>query len=156
MKKKLLIVIPSTLVVLLIIVIYFAKSHSISPLSWGAHQPIYKTGEVAINGYDPVAYFKQNKAIEGSPEFSYNWQGADWRFATAKNMEHFKSKPVKYAPQFGGYCAFAVSKGFTSEINPSVYYMQNGKLYLFSNEEVLTEWKENEEVMRASAVENWN
>ena len=88
-------------------------------------------GDVAIKGYDPVAYFTQNQAIQGSEEFSYRWLGATWHFASAENRDLFVSQPVKYAPQYGGYCADGVSFGtITTNIDPKAWRIIEGKLYL--------------------------
>lgn len=88
-------------------------------------------GDVAIKGYDPVAYFTENKAIEGSPANSYRWLGAEWHFASAGNRELFIANPGKYAPQYGGYCADGVSFGtVTTNIDPQAWRIIDGKLYL--------------------------
>jgi YHS domain-containing protein len=88
-------------------------------------------GDVAIKGYDPVAYFTQNQAVEGSERFSYRWLGATWHFASAGNRELFKQEPVKYAPQYGGHCADGVSLGtITTNIDPKAWRIIQGKLYL--------------------------
>ncbi len=88
-------------------------------------------GDVAIKGYDPVSYFTANKAVEGSAEFSYRWLGAEWHFTSAENRDLFKADPVKYAPQYGGYCADGVSFGtITTNIDPKAWRIIDGKLYL--------------------------
>lgn len=88
-------------------------------------------GNVAIKGYDAVSYFTESKAVEGSAEFSYRWLGADWHFASAQNRDLFKADPVKYAPQYGGYCADGVSFGtITTNIEPKAWRIIDGKLYL--------------------------
>lgn len=88
-------------------------------------------GDVAIKGYDPVAYFTQQKAVEGSAEFSHRWLGAEWHFANAENRDLFIADPVKYAPQYGGYCADGVSFGtITTNIDPEAWRIIEGKLYL--------------------------
>src|SRR5512134_1991711 len=81
--------------------------------------PIYKySGGLALKGYDPVAYFNDGKAVEGSDQFTHEWNGANWRFASAEHRDAFASEPEKYAPQFGGYCAWAVSHGYTAKGDP--------------------------------------
>ncbi|MDP9812250.1 YHS domain-containing protein [Rhizobium tibeticum] len=88
-------------------------------------------GDVAIKGYDPVAYFTDNKAIEGSPAYAHQWLGAEWHFASAKNRDLFIADPGKYAPQYGGYCADGVSFGtVTTNIDPQAWRIIDGKLYL--------------------------
>lgn len=88
-------------------------------------------GDVAIKGYDPVAYFTQHEAVKGSGQFSYQWLGATWNFANAENRDLFARDPVKYAPQYGGYCADGVSLGtITTNIDPKAWRIIEGKLYL--------------------------
>jgi YHS domain-containing protein len=88
-------------------------------------------GDVAIRGYDPVAYFTENKAVEGSEKFSHKWLGATWHFASAENRDLFVTEPLKYAPQYGGHCADGVSLGtITTNIDPKAWRIIDGKLYL--------------------------
>jgi hypothetical protein len=88
-------------------------------------------GDVAIKGYDPVAYFTQNEAVKGSEEFSYRWLGATWHFASAEHRDLFAREPVRYAPQYGGHCADGVSFGtITTNIDPEAWRIIEGKLYL--------------------------
>jgi YHS domain-containing protein len=88
-------------------------------------------GDVAIKGYDTVAYFTENKAMEGSAKYSTRWLGASWYFASAENRDLFKDDPVKYAPQYGGHCADGVSLGtVTTNIDPKAWRIIEGKLYL--------------------------
>jgi YHS domain-containing protein len=86
---------------------------------------------VAIKGYDPVAYFTENRAMKGSEEFSYDWLGTPWYFANAKHREMFQRNPISYAPQYGGYCAGEVVGGsVTVDIDPEAFKIIDGKLYL--------------------------
>lgn len=85
---------------------------------------------VAIKGYDPVAYFEQQKPVKGSAEHSYQWQAATWHFASAENRQAFVDDPVKYAPQYGGWCAFAMARGKKVDIDPDAWAIVDDKLYL--------------------------
>lgn len=88
-------------------------------------------GDVAIKGYDTVAYFTQNQAVRGSEKFSYGWLGATWQFSSAENRDLFAREPVKYAPQYGGFCADGVSFGtITTNIDPKAWRIIESKLYL--------------------------
>jgi hypothetical protein len=88
-------------------------------------------GGIAINGYDPVAYFTKGRAMKGSEAFAHKWLGTPWHFANANHRDLFATDPVKYAPQFGGYCADGVAYGqSTANINPEAWRIINGKLYL--------------------------
>src|SRR5689334_10826486 len=88
-------------------------------------------GGVAIMGYDPVAYFTDNAAVRGSDQFSYDWLGTPWHFASLAHKQSFMSNPAKYAPQFGGYCAGEVAyDGVTVNVDPEAWRIIDGKLYL--------------------------
>src|SRR5262245_15678225 len=96
-----------------------------------ATNPINKNpAGVALKGYDPVAYFTENKPVKGLSEFAYEWMGAEWYFSSAANRELFMANPEKYAPQYGGYCAYAVSRGHTADISPNNWKIVEGRLYL--------------------------
>ncbi len=107
-----------------------------------ALSPINKTlfGGVAIDGYDPVAYFTVGKPVEGRKEFAHPWNGATWRFSSAANRELFAGEPAKYAPQYGGYCAYAVARGTTADIEPEMWTIRDGKLYLNYDAEIQSKW----------------
>jgi YHS domain-containing protein len=88
-------------------------------------------GGVAIMGYDPVAYFTDNRAVKGSEQYSYDWLGTPWHFASPEHMAMFVGDPIKYAPQYGGYCAGEVALGsVTINIDPEAFKIIDGKLYL--------------------------
>ena len=88
-------------------------------------------GGVAIMGYDPVAYFTDNRAVKGSEKYSYDWLGTPWHFASREHQEMFASEPIKYAPQYGGYCAGEVVAGsVTVDVDPNAFKIIDGKLYL--------------------------
>ena len=88
-------------------------------------------GGVAIMGYDPVAYFTDGRSMKGSEEFSYDWLGTPWHFASREHRDLFISEPIKYAPQFGGYCAGEVAlEGVTINVDPEAWRIIDGKFYL--------------------------
>ena len=104
--------------------------------------PVYTKGGVAIDGYDTVAYFTENKAVKGSSSFTHQWNGATWHFSSAKNLALFKAEPEKYAPQYGGYCAWAIAEKDTLfEIDPDRFDFYGGKLYLNYNKSTQKKWK---------------
>jgi hypothetical protein len=89
-------------------------------------------GNVAIQGYDPVAYFTESRAVQGSPDITQSWLGATWYFASTKHRDAFAAEPMSYAPQYGGFCAGSVSFGLvTDNIDPNSWRIIDGKLYLF-------------------------
>lgn len=121
-----------------------------------AEKPVNTTFTgVAIKGYDPVAYFLEGKPVKGDSDFSFNWNGAEWRFASAAHRDAFKADPVKYAPQYGGYCAWAVSRGYTAGIDPEAWKIVNGRLYLNYSLKVQEQWSADIPGNIAKAEENW-
>lgn len=96
---------------------------------------------VAINGYDPVAYFTDSKSVIGTKKYSYKWNGAEWYFANKSHLEMFENNPEKYAPQYGGFCAFGVTKNKLVSTDPNAWQIVNGKLYLCHTKEVHKLWE---------------
>jgi hypothetical protein len=96
---------------------------------------------VAVGGYDPVAYFTEKKPVAGSKDITLEHQGVMWRFASIANRDAFKADPDKYAPQYGGYCAWAVSQNYTAKGDPNAWTISNGKLYLNYNKSVQSTWE---------------
>ena len=97
----------------------------------------------AAEGYDVVAYFTDGKATKGDKKIIHEWNGAKWRFASAANRDAFAANPEKYAPQYGGYCAYAVSQGYTASIDPKAFSVVDGKLYLNYSPSVKQTWETN-------------
>jgi hypothetical protein len=97
---------------------------------------------VALKGHDPVAYFKQQKPVKGTAQFTHEWMGAVWRFSTAENRDAFAANPAQFAPQFGGYCAWAVSEGYTADVDPEAWKTVDGKLYLNYSKDVQKKWEQ--------------
>jgi YHS domain-containing protein len=119
--------------------------------------PVY-TGtfsNVAVSGYDPVAYFTNGRPVKGSTAFKVNFKGAEFLFANADNLAKFKANPSAYAPQYGGYCAWAVSQGYTASGDPTVWKIVSGKLYLNYDREIGTRWGKNISGHIRSANVNW-
>jgi YHS domain-containing protein len=96
--------------------------------------------DTAINGYDTVAYFTANKAVKGQDSLSTDWKGARWKFSTAANLELFKANPEKYAPQYGGYCAYGVTQGYLVKVDPEQFTVRDNKLYLNYDADVQAKW----------------
>lgn len=122
-----------------------------------AKDPVY-TGtfsSLAVSGYDPVAYFTEGKPVEGSGAYEYEWNGATWRFSNAGNLNSFKSSPQAYAPQYGGYCAWAVSQGYTASSVPDAWRIVDGKLYLNYSKGVQKTWAQDIPGNIVKADTNW-
>src|SRR4051794_10311495 len=94
-------------------------------------QPVFThSGDVAVRGYDVVAYQTDGKPVKGSPQFAAQWMGATWQFANASNRDAFQQAPETYAPQFGGYCVWSVGHNYTAPTDPEAWKVVHGKLYL--------------------------
>lgn len=117
--------------VLIIALVAFSVTFKVSPVSWALWGIVNTTDEVAIEGYDPVAYHREAKAIKGDASLEYRWNNVSWYFSSAENRALFQSNPEMYVPQFGGFCATAVSTGLTIDVNPEAWHVDNNKLYLF-------------------------
>ena len=126
-------------------------------LAFAAKAKIYSNSAtgVAINGYDPVAYFTDGKPVEGTDMHSLSWKGATWYFASAENKEIFEAMPEKYAPQYGGYCAYAVSYGSTATTAPEAWSIVDGKLYLNYSVGVQRRWNSDQQGYIKKANKNW-
>lgn len=118
---------------------------SIADPALAALDPIY-TGtfsNVALSGYDTVAYFTTGRPTKGEARYALTYKGAEFRFASAENLARFRANPAAYAPQYGGYCAWAVSQGYTASGDPTVWKIVEGRLYLNYNREIGERWSKN-------------
>ncbi len=109
----------------------------------------------AIRGYDPVAFFTEGKPVEGSRQFTHQWKGATWRFASAQNRDAFAVAPDKFAPQYGGYCAYGVANGYTVSTVPEAWSVVGGKLYLNYSLGVRADWLKDVPGYIRKADGNW-
>lgn len=109
----------------------------------------------AISGYDPVAYFTESKPVKGNKAFSYEWHDAIWLFASKATLDKFENDPEKYAPQYGGYCAYGCSNGYKASTQPDAWTIVDGKLYLNYNTKVKELWQEDREAFIQKADKNW-
>jgi len=115
----------------------------------------FASGGVAINGYDPVGYFTAGKPVRGSSKHTSSYNGATWRFASADSKAKFDAEPAKYAPQYGGYCAWAVAKGTTAKTDPDAWRIHKGKLYLNYNKSIQARWQKDIPSNVKQADANW-
>ena len=109
----------------------------------------------AIKGYDPVSYFTDDGPTEGKKELTHVWNAATWRFASKENQQAFAKNPEKYAPQYGGYCAWAVSQGYTASTDPLAWDITDGRLYLNYSKSVQTNWLVEKEANIDQGDINW-
>ena len=115
----------------------------------------YLEGELALSGYDPVAYFTDGKPVEGSANLEAVWDGATWRFANTDYKRAFLENPEKYAPQYGGFCAYAVSQGYTASADPHAWSIVDDKLYVNYNKAVRGLWNLRRSHYIKQGDQNW-
>ncbi len=123
-----------------------------------AEKPAVYTGfasNLAVGGYDPVAYFKSGAPQKGEAAFEYDYMGTKWRFANAANLAAFKASPKSFAPQYGGYCAWAAAQGYTAKGDPKNWRIVDGKLYLNFNDEIQAKWEKDIPGFIAKGDKNW-
>jgi YHS domain-containing protein len=138
--------------------LFAAAALAIAPAGAIAGQPEVFTGlvpGVAVGGYDAVSYFNDGGPKQGAMEFMTEWKGAKWYFSSAENLAAFQQNPEAYAPQYGGYCAYAVSQGATAKGEPEAWSVVDGKLYLNFSKEVRGLWREDIPGNIAKANDNW-
>jgi YHS domain-containing protein len=100
----------------------------------------FERNGLAIDGYDPVAYFTEQKPVKGSSEFRADFRGSTFQFASAIHRDAFTADPEKFVPQYGGYCAYGMAKGYKASIDPAAFTVLGDKLYLNYSEAVRTRW----------------
>lgn len=110
---------------------------------------------VAVGGYDPVAYFTAHRPVQGSSKFTYRYKGAEWRFSSEQNRALFVANPDHYAPQYGGFCAFAAARNAKASGDPQAWKIVDGKLYLNYSQDVKKQWEADTPSEIARANQNW-
>lgn len=123
--------------------------------SWAATPPIYAEGGIAIDGTDPVAYFTEDAPVPGTPSFTHDWMGATWQFASSANRDAFADDPEQFAPQYGGYCAWAVSRGYTASTVPHAWKIHDGRLFLNYSRVIQFRWARDIPGNVALGDQNW-
>lgn len=136
-----------------LIVIIFCCLTSV--LLHGQKAEIFSPGGVAIKGYDPVAFFRQAKPVMGTEVFSYRWKDATWLFSNEENRADFEANPEKYAPQFGGYCAYGTAEGHKAPTEANTWTVVNDKLYFNYNANVKKMWMKKQVDFINKANVNW-
>jgi YHS domain-containing protein len=145
-----------TYLILLLILMASGAALTSSCSRTSGFEAIDKTGDgMALRGFDAVAYFTIEKAVEGSPKHEFFWNGAKWLFSNAENLEKFKQNPESFAPQFGGYCSYAVSQGYTADGDPNEWKVVDGKLYLNYNHEAKEAWDKEQDKLIEQGKKNW-
>jgi len=116
---------------------------------------IFCTEEGAIGGYDPVAFFTMHKPVQGKRDISYTWKNAEWHFVSLDNKKTFVANPLKYAPQYGGYCAYGTAEGHKAPTQSETWTIVNDKLYFNYNMDVKEQWISNQKALIQKADKNW-
>jgi YHS domain-containing protein len=142
------------------VVLLFCASFSFAQDATATRKKHFNLDEgIAIDGYDPVAYFVSNKAVKGSKKMAVYHQGATYYFSSIENKETFKKNPSAYEPQYGGWCAYAMGKnGGKVSVDPETFKIINGKLYLFYNSffnNTLKSWSKDETNLKSNADASW-
>ncbi len=135
--------------------LFLVTAATFAGIALAGKAPVYADRDGAIRGYDPVAYFTYGAAIKGSPRITHEWRGATWHFAHNENREKFVADPEKYAPQFGGYCAYGVAQGYAVEIDPAAWSVVGGKLYLNYSPGIKARWQSDVPGYLRKAESNW-
>ena len=110
---------------------------------------------LALHGFDPVAYFTQNKAVKGEPVLTASYQGVTYQFASKEDQAAFQANPAKYVPQYGGFCALATSIGIKADIDPHAFAINDGKLYVNYSDKALQAYQQDVEGNTEKANHNW-
>lgn len=116
---------------------------------------VYIKDGAAISGYDPVAYFLEHKPVQGSSALTSEFRGSVFQFASAANREAFAAEPERYAPQYGGFCAYGMAKGYKATTSPEAFTIVDGKLYLNYNLDVRDRWQKDVPGFIVQADRNW-
>lgn len=133
-----------------------AMAFAFAGISTAIADEVFITNGVAIHGYDPVAYFFDHKPVKGTKRFTASYEGATFYFASAARRDAFKSDPARYAPQYGGYCAFGIAEGHEAPTEPQAFTVVDGKLYLNYNDDVLQTWRKDMPGYVNMANANWD
>jgi hypothetical protein len=128
---------------------------ALSSAARAATPEIYAEGGIAIDGTDPVSYFTDGRPVAGSPAHALEWRGATWRFASAESRARFEADPEAFAPQYGGWCAWAVAEGYTASTIPDAWRIVDGRLYLNFSRGVQRRWERDIPGNIARADANW-
>jgi YHS domain-containing protein len=120
-----------------------------------AADEVFVSEDGAIRGYDPVAYHEQGKAVKGDKAIALTWNGAEWYFATEAHRAAFKAEPERYAPRYGGFCAYGTANGYKVSSDPQAFAVVDGKLYLNYSKAVQTTWNGDRAKYIGTADGNW-
>jgi len=132
-----------------------ALASSVIPTGFAFAGQVFERGGLAIGGYDPVAYHTMNKPVKGNAEFTSTWNSSTWHFSSAENKAMFDGDPEKYAPAYGGYCAYAVAYGSTAKTEPEAFKIVDGRLYLNYDKRIQKKWEAKQDSFLQQSEANW-
>lgn len=136
--------------------IFYLVTLAVLLLGCGSKEPVvYSTENGAIDGYDPVAFFSDSAAVKGDKQFSTEWNGATWSFSSPQNRDLFTANPEKFAPQYGGYCAYGTADGHLSPTQADTWTILDGRLFFNYNQKVKEKWMEDTKGYIEKADQNW-
>lgn len=118
-------------------------------------ETLFKSAGIAIEGFDAVSYHTIKKAVRGDAQYSYSWNDGTWLFSSQENLNLFSKNPKKYAPEYGGYCAYAAAQGALAPVDPTVWTIHNNKLYLNFSRGVGNRWNEDKKNYIKNADTHW-
>ena len=128
---------------------------ALTPVAFAAEQVFHLQGGLAMGGYDPVSYHLDGRPVRGDKTFETTWMNATWRFSSEEHLAAFLAEPDRYAPAYGGYCAYAVSKGSLQPGNPNIWRIVDGRLYLNLSPSTMSKWEADIPASLAKADRNW-
>ncbi len=130
---------------------------TVTPSAFAAKAEVYTSvfSNYAAGGYDVTSYFTENKAVKGNKKYGTTYKDARWIFASQENLDKFLSDPERYAPKYGGYCAWAAAQGYTAKGDPKHWSMHEGKLYLNYDAEIKRKWLDDKEYFITEADGKW-
>ena len=128
---------------------------SIARVARASTPPVFATDGIAINGIDPVAYFTQSAPVAGQAGFAVDWMGARWLFSSGENRDRFAADPTAFAPAYGGYCAWAASRGYVADTVPEAWTIHDGRLFLNASLRIRRRWERDIPGNVALADANW-
>lgn len=128
----------------------------LKPVEVSADSPIFSAqAGIALGGYDVVALFDQQQPVPGHEEHALMWKGVIWHFSSEQNQARFEANPRAYAPVFGGYCAYAMARGYLAPGDPQLWVIEDGRLYLLNNSTVHAVWQQDRSELLAQAQGHW-
>lgn len=116
---------------------------------------VFAPGNIALNGYDVVSFFKKEGPVKGQDSLTTEWENVTWKFSSRAHLDSFRKAPEQYMPAYGGYCAYGMSKGYKAPTEAETWFVQDGRLYFNYNKEVQATWNKNRDALIKTADEKW-